>query len=60
MKHEIIYNGKPNIKNMPKAEFNVFCKGILDIIIENEKGKRSNKSSEMDSIVDISSIKSKK
>ena len=37
MKHEIIYNGKPNIKNMSKPEFNIFCKSILDIIIENKK-----------------------
>ena len=37
MKHEIINNGKPNIKNMSKPEFNVFCKSILDIIIEYKK-----------------------
>lgn len=37
MKHEIINNGKPNLKNMSKPEFNVFCKSILDIIIENKK-----------------------
>lgn len=39
MKHEIINNGKPNIQNMTKAEFNVFCKSILDIIIEDKKDK---------------------
>ena len=39
MKHEIIYNGKPNPKNMSKPEFNVFCKTILDIIIEDKKDK---------------------
>ena len=39
MKHEIIYNGKPNPKNMTKPEFNVFCKSILDIILEGKKGK---------------------
>ena len=37
MKHEIINNGKPHLKNMSKPEFNVFCKSILDIIIENKK-----------------------
>ena len=37
MKHEIINNGKPNLKNMSKAEFNVFCKSILDIMIEEKK-----------------------
>ena len=37
MKHEIINNGKPNLKNMSKPEFNVFCKSILDIIIEDKK-----------------------
>ena len=37
MKHEIINNGKPNIKNISKPEFNIFCKSILDIIIENKK-----------------------
>ncbi len=40
MKHEIINNGKPNIKNMSKPEFNVFCKSILDIIIEEQKNKK--------------------
>ena len=37
MKQEIINNGKPNIKNISKPEFNIFCKSILDIIIENKK-----------------------
>lgn len=37
MKHEIINNGKPNLKNMSKPELNIFCKSILDIIIENKK-----------------------
>lgn len=37
MKHEIINNGKPKLENMSKPEFNVFCKSILDIIIENKK-----------------------
>ena len=32
-KHEIIQNGKPNLKNMSKTEFNVFCKSLLDILI---------------------------
>lgn len=57
MKHEIINNGKPNIKNMSKPEFNVFCKSILDIMIEDKKSKEKEKSSEMDSIVDILAIK---
>ena len=39
MKHEIINNGKLNLKNMSKPEFNVFCKSILDIIIEDKKDK---------------------
>ena len=39
MKHEIINDGKPNLKNMSKPEFNVFCKSILDIIIEEQKDK---------------------
>lgn len=46
MKHEIINNGKPNIKNMPKAEFNIFCKSILDIIIEEQKDKEKSPSEE--------------
>lgn len=44
MKHEIIYNGKPNPKNMTKPEFNVFCKTLLDIIIEEKKGKEKSPS----------------
>ncbi len=32
-KHEIIHNGKPNLKNMSKTEFNVFCKSLLDILV---------------------------
>lgn len=44
MKHEIINNGKPNIKNMSKPEFNVFCKSILDIIIEYKKDKEKSPS----------------
>ena len=31
--HEIIHNGKPNLKNMSKTEFNIFCKSLLDILI---------------------------
>ena len=46
MKHEIINNGKPNIKNMTKAEFIVFCKSILDIIIEDKKDKEKSSSEE--------------
>ena len=53
MKHEIINNGKPNLKNMSKPEFNVFCKSILDIIIEDkndkEKSPAENKISRLDS-----------
>ena len=44
MKHEIRNNGKPNLKNMSKPEFNVFCKSILDIIIEEEKNKEKSPS----------------
>lgn len=44
MKHEIINNGKPNLKNMSKAEFNIFCQSILDIIIEEEKNKEKSPS----------------
>ncbi len=32
-KHEIIHNSKPNLKNMGKTEFNVFCKSLLDILV---------------------------
>lgn len=39
MKHEIMNDGKPNIKNMSKSEFNIFCKTLLDIIIEDKKDK---------------------
>ena len=39
MKHEIINNGKPKLENMSKPEFNIFCKSILDIIIEDKKDK---------------------
>ena len=31
--HEIIHNGKPNLKNMSRTELNVFCKSLLDILI---------------------------
>ena len=44
MKHEIINNGKSNIQNMTKAEFNIFCKSILDIIIEDKKDKEKSPS----------------
>ena len=37
MKHEIINNGKPTPKNMSNPEFNIFCKTLLDIIIEDKK-----------------------
>ena len=40
MKYEIINNGKPNLKNMSKPELNIFCKSILDIIIEDKKDKK--------------------
>ena len=59
IKHEVITQGTPRLENMPKEVFNVFCKSILDIIIEDEKSKQNNKSSEIDSIADAS-IKSKK
>ncbi len=32
-KHEILHNGKPNLKNMSETEFNVFCKSLLDILV---------------------------
>ena len=60
IKHEVITQGTPRLENMPKEVFNVFCKSILDIIVEDEKGKQNNKSSEIDSIADVSVIKSKK
>ena len=60
IKHEVITQGTPKLENMPKEVFNVFCKGILDIIIEDEKGKQNNKSSEINSITNASVIKSKK
>ena len=44
MKHEIINNGKPTVKNMTKVEFNVFCKNILDIMIEDKKGEEKSQS----------------
>ena len=46
MKHEIINNGKPNLKNMSKPEFNIFCKSILDIMIEDKKNKEKSPSEE--------------
>ena len=45
IKHEVITQGTPKLENMPKEVFNVFCKSILDIIIEDEKGKQNNISS---------------
>jgi len=59
MKHEIIYKGKPNIKNMPKAEFNVFCKSILDIIIEEIKDEKMKKTKESDNKKDVATQKNK-
>ena len=38
-KHEIIHNGKPNLKNMSKTEFNVFCNSLLDILISETKAQ---------------------
>lgn len=46
MKHEIINNGKPKLENISKPEFNVFCKSILDIIIEDKKDKEKSPSEE--------------
>ena len=60
IKHEVITQGTPKFENMPKEVFNVFCKNILDIIIEDKKDKQNNKSREIDSITDVSVIKSKK
>ena len=37
IKHEVITQGTPKLENMPKEAFNVFCKSILDIIIEERK-----------------------
>ena len=56
IKHEVITQGSPRLENMPKEVFNVFCKSILDIIIEDEKSKQNNKSSEIDSIADVSIV----
>ena len=56
IKHEVITQGTPRLENMPKEVFNVFCKSILDIIIEDEKGKQKEKSSEIDSIADVSIV----
>ena len=60
IKHEVMTQGTPKFENMPKEVFNVFCKNILDIIIEDKKDKQNNKSREIDSITDVSVIKSKK
>ncbi len=35
IKHEVIVNGIPNLKNMPKEEFNVFCASLLAEIEEH-------------------------
>ena len=56
IKHEVITQGTPRLENMPKEVFNVFCKSILDIIIDDEKGKQKEKSSEIDSIADVSIV----
>ena len=56
IKHEVITQGTPRLENMPKEVFNVFCKSILDIIIEDEKGKQKEKSSGIDSIADVSIV----
>ncbi len=42
-KHETLHNGKPNLKNMSKTEFNVFCKSLLDILVAEtqEQAERS-------------------
>lgn len=39
-KHEIITNGVPNLENMPKEEFNIFCKSLLSIIEEEHAKKQ--------------------
>lgn len=57
MKHEIINNGKPNLKNMSKPEFNVFCKSILDIIIEEQKDKeKSPPEKDSDSVAKMNTL----
>ena len=43
IKHEVITQGKPKLENMPKEVFNVFCKSILDAIINQEKREKSSK-----------------
>ena len=56
IKHEVITQGTPKLENMPKEVFNVFCKSILDVIIEDEKGKQNNNSNKIDSIADVSIV----
>lgn len=32
IKHEVITNGTPRLKNMPKEVYNVFCTSLLSVI----------------------------
>ena len=40
IKHEVITQGTPKLENMPKEVFNVFCKSILDVIINERKDEK--------------------
>ena len=40
IKHEVIKQGTPKLENMPKEVFNVFCKSILDVIINERKDEK--------------------
>ena len=42
-----MHNGKPNLKNMSKPEFNVFCKTLLDILVA-EKQSQTEQSKKLD------------
>lgn len=44
-KHEIITNGVPKLENMPKEEFNIFCKSLLSIIEEEHMKKQQTEQS---------------
>ncbi len=40
IKHEVITQGTTKLENMPKEVFNVFCKNILDVIINERKDEK--------------------
>lgn len=46
--YEIVHNGQPNLNNMSKTEFNVFCKSLLDYLIDEMQPTEQSSTEEAD------------